>query len=69
MKDMNENTLWATFWAFVAIVLIVITAAVFSYNVIIESNISKAIKNGADPIKAMCAYKVNPVICLPEVLK
>lgn len=66
---MNENTLWAIFWALVAIVLMAITTAVFSYNVIIENSISKAIESGADPIKAMCAYKVNQVICLPEVLK
>lgn len=69
MKDISENTFWLVIWALVAAVITVITAAIFSYNVSVDRNINKAIKNGADPIKAMCAYKVNPVICLPEVLK
>lgn len=53
---MEENTFWVSIWALAATVVISIVCSMCIYYTDVNAKILTAIKNGADPIEATCAF-------------
>lgn len=54
---MEENTFWITLWRSVLIALCIIVAIMAGCTMNNDRLIAEAIKNGADPIAANCAFE------------
>ena len=56
---MQENTFWVSVWAIVASVFATLIVCLTLVSFDTNEKIEAAIKNGADPIKAFCAFNYD----------